>query len=167
MSAAAASSTRPPAGGAGRATRSTGPDAPCAPGPGLLTDAQAERPWALFRLSSATPPSMPPGASTSARVPGLPHRGPGPGTVPNATAHQLPETDRPRRPGGDPDTGQDPDRKSHRHPGPLRPPPHLQRPHRGHQRTPGAPTRHRPGTCATSRTTPPAASSTPDASKTT
>ena len=36
----------------------------------------------------------------------------------------------------------------------------------GHQRTPGAPTRHRPGTCATSRTTPSAASSTPDASKT-
>ena len=37
----------------------------------------------------------------------------------------------------------------------------------GHQRTPGAPTRHRPGTCATSPTTPSAASSTPDASKTT
>ena len=37
----------------------------------------------------------------------------------------------------------------------------------GDQRTPGAPTRHRPGICATSRTTPSAASSTPDASKTT
>ena len=37
----------------------------------------------------------------------------------------------------------------------------------GDQRTPGAPTRHRPGTCATSPTTPSAASSTPDASKTT
>ena len=37
----------------------------------------------------------------------------------------------------------------------------------GDQRTPGAPTRHRPGTCATSCTTPSAASSTPDASKTT
>ena len=36
-----------------------------------------------------------------------------------------------------------------------------------HQRTPGAPTRHRPGTCATSPTTPSATSSTPDASKTT
>ena len=36
-----------------------------------------------------------------------------------------------------------------------------------HQRTPGAPTRHRPGICATSPTTPSAASSTPDASKTT
>ena len=52
-------------------------------------------------------------------------------------------------------------------PGLLRPPPYLQRPHRSHQRAPGAPTRHRPGTCATSRTTPSAASSTPDASKTT
>ena len=30
-------------------------------------------------------------------------------------------------------------------PGLLRPPPYLQRPHRSHQRTPGAPTRHRPG----------------------
>ena len=68
---------------------------------------------------------------------------------------------------GDPDTGQNPDRKSLRHPGLLRPPPYLQRPHRSHQRAPGAPTRHRPGTCATSRTTPSAASSTPDASKTT
>ena len=37
----------------------------------------------------------------------------------------------------------------------------------GHQRAPGAPTRHRPGTCATWPTTPSAASSTPDASKTT
>lgn len=37
----------------------------------------------------------------------------------------------------------------------------------GDQRTPGAPTRHRPGLCATSPTTPSAASSTPDASKTT
>ena len=30
-------------------------------------------------------------------------------------------------------------------PGLLRPPPYLQQPHRSHQRTPGAPTRHRPG----------------------
>ena len=37
----------------------------------------------------------------------------------------------------------------------------------GHQRTPGAPTRHRPGICATSPTTPSEASSTPAASKTT
>ena len=36
-----------------------------------------------------------------------------------------------------------------------------------HQRTPGAPTRHRPGICATWPATPSAASSTPDASKTT
>ena len=36
-----------------------------------------------------------------------------------------------------------------------------------HQRTPGAPTRHRPGICATSPATPSAASSTPAASKTT
>ena len=36
-----------------------------------------------------------------------------------------------------------------------------------HQRTPGAPTRHRPGICATSPATPSAASSTPNASKTT
>ena len=52
-------------------------------------------------------------------------------------------------------------------PGLLRPPPYLQRPHRSDQRAPGAPTRHRPGTCATWPTTPSAASSTPDASKTT
>nr|WP_309315567.1 transposase [Actinomyces oris] len=37
----------------------------------------------------------------------------------------------------------------------------------GHQRTPGAPTRHRPGICATWPATPSAASSTPAASKTT
>ena len=37
----------------------------------------------------------------------------------------------------------------------------------GDQRTPGAPTRHRPGICATWPATPSAASSTPDASKTT
>ena len=36
-----------------------------------------------------------------------------------------------------------------------------------HQRTPGAPTRHRPGICATWPATPSATSSTPDASKTT
>ena len=36
-----------------------------------------------------------------------------------------------------------------------------------HQRTPGTPTRHRPGLCATWPATPSAASSTPDASKTT
>ena len=52
-------------------------------------------------------------------------------------------------------------------PGLLRPAPYLQRPHRSDQRAPGAPTRHRPGICATSPTTPSAASSTPDASKTT
>ena len=52
-------------------------------------------------------------------------------------------------------------------PGLLRPPPYLQRPHRGDQRALGAPTRHRLGTCATSPTTPSAALSTPDASKTT
>ena len=51
-------------------------------------------------------------------VPGLP-RGPGPGKVPDATAHRLPETGRPRRAGGDPDPGQDPDRKSLRHPCPT------------------------------------------------
>ena len=52
-------------------------------------------------------------------------------------------------------------------PGLLRPPPYPQRPHRSDQRAPGAPTRHRPGICATSPTTPSAASSTPAASKTT
>ena len=49
----------------------------------------------------------------------------------------------------------------------YRPPPYLQRPTPGDQRAPGAPTRHRPGICATSPATPSAASSTPDASKTT
>ena len=52
-------------------------------------------------------------------------------------------------------------------PGLLRPPRTSNGPTPGHQRTPGAPTRHRPGICATSPTTPSAASSTPDASKTT
>ena len=46
---------------------------------------------------------------------------------------------------GDSDTGQNPDQPQPGRPGLLRPPPYLQRPHRSHQRTPGAPTRHRPG----------------------
>ena len=48
-------------------------------------------------------------------IPGLQGRGPGPGKVPDATAHQLPETGHPRRAGGD----HDPDRKSLRHPWPT------------------------------------------------
>ena len=50
---------------------------------------------------------------------GLPHRGSGPGKVPDATAHRLPEAGRPQWAGGDPDTSQGPDRKSLRHPWPT------------------------------------------------
>ena len=52
-------------------------------------------------------------------------------------------------------------------PGLLRPPRTSNGPTPSHQRAPGAPTRHRPGICATWPATPSAASSTPDASKTT
>ena len=52
-------------------------------------------------------------------------------------------------------------------PGLLRPPRTSNGPTPGDQRTPGAPTRHHPGICATWPATPSAASSTPDASKTT
>ena len=39
--------------------------------------------------------------------------------------------------------GQNPQTQSQGHPGLLRPPPHQQRPHRSHQRTPRTPPRHR------------------------
>ena len=68
---------------------------------------------------------------------------------------------------GDPDTGQNPDRKSLRHPGLLRPPPHLQRPHAKPSTDARSTYAASPWASATSPTTPSAASSTPDASKTT
>ena len=46
---------------------------------------------------------------------------------------------------GDPDTGQNPDQPQPERPGLLRPPRTSNDPTPGHQRTPGAPTRHRPG----------------------
>ena len=68
---------------------------------------------------------------------------------------------------GDPDTGQNPDRKSLRHPGLLRPPPYLQRPHAKPSTDAWSTYAASPWASATSPATPSAASSTPDASKTT
>ena len=68
---------------------------------------------------------------------------------------------------GDPDTGQNPDRKSLRHPGLLRPPPHLQRPHAKPSTGAWSTYAASPWASATWPVTPSAASSTPDASKTT
>ncbi len=118
MSAAAASSGRSRAGGAGQVTGSTGPGAPCTPGPACSPTLRpsVSRPCSLM---IATLRSRPPGASTSTRPQGLQGRGPGPGKVPDATAHRLPEAGRPRRAGRDPGTGQNPDRKSLRHPWPT------------------------------------------------
>ena len=87
-------------------------------GAGLLTDVQAERLVTLFADDRHAAVQAAWGVYQRP-VPGLPHRGFGPGKVPDATAHRLPETDRPRRARGDPDTGQDPDRKSLRHPWPT------------------------------------------------
>ncbi len=113
-------------------------------GAGLLTDAQAERLENLFAddRHAAVQASW---GVYQRPVPGLQGRGPGPGTVPDATAHRLLEAGRPRRAGGDPDTGQDHDRKSCPHPWPTSTALDLQWPHRGDQRASGAPTRHRPG----------------------
>ena len=58
--------------------------------------------------------------------------------------------------------GQDTQTPSRGHPGLLRPPPHLQWPHRSHQRPPRTPTRLRPQTCETSPTTSPEHSSKPE-----
>ena len=122
--------------------------------------------WRTSSLMIATLRSRPPGC-LPAPHPGLQDRGPGPGEAPDATAHRLPETGRPRRAGGDPDTGQDPDRKSLRHPWPTStapvPPTALPKQSTGAWSTYAA----SPWDSATSRTTPSAASSTPDASKTT
>ena len=87
-------------------------------GAGLLTDAQAERLENLFAddRHAAVQASW---GVYQRPVPGLQGRGPGPGTVPDATAHRLLEAGRPRRAGGDPDTGQDHDRKSCPHPWPT------------------------------------------------
>ena len=97
-------------------------------GAGLLTDAQAERLENLFAddRHAAVQASW---GVYQRPVPGLPHRGPGLGKVPDATAHRLPEAGRPQRAGGDPDTGKDPDQPQPGRPGLLRPPPYLQRPH--------------------------------------
>ena len=97
-------------------------------GAGLLTDAQARRLEVLFADERHAAVQAAWGVYQRP-VPGLPHRRPGPGKVPDATAHRLPETGHPRRARGDPDTGQDPDQPQPGRPGLLRPPPHLQRPH--------------------------------------
>ena len=57
--------------------------------------------------------------------------------------------------------GQNTQTPSRGHPGLLRPPPHLQQPHRSHQRPPRTPTRLHPRTSETSPTTPPEHSSKP------
>ena len=116
------------AGGAGRVSGSTGSGAPYAPGPACspAPGPGVSRPCSPM---SAALRSGPPGVSTSARFQVYRGEGPGPGKVPGATGHQLPEADRPRRARGDHDAGQDPDRLQPGRPGLLRPPPQLQRPH--------------------------------------
>ena len=163
---AAASSGRSRAGGAGRVTGSTGPGAPCTLGPACspMLRPSVSR---LCSLMIATLRSRPPGASTSARFQAYGVDDSGLGKYLMQRLIKLPEAGHPRRAGRDPDPGKDPDQPQPGHSGLLRPAPYLQRPTPGDQRAPGAPTRHRPGTCATWPTTPSAASSTPDASKTT
>ena len=68
---------------------------------------------------------------------------------------------------GDPDTGQNPDQPQPGRPGLLRPPPYLQRPHAKPSTDARSTYAASPWASATSPTTPSAASSTPDASKTT
>ena len=87
-------------------------------GAGLLTDTRTRRLEALFADERRAPVRASWGVYQRP-VPGLQGRGPGPGKVPDATGHQLPETDRPRRARGDHDAGQGPDRKSLRHPWPT------------------------------------------------
>ena len=166
MSAADASNERSRAGGAGQVTGSTGPGAPCTPGPACSPTLRTSV-SRLCSLMSATPRSRPPGASTSARFQAYRAEEAGLGkylmrrlidSLKQAIPDELEEIqtlartltsrsqdilayfDHPRTSNG---------------------------PTPGDQRAPGAPTRHRPGICATSPTTPSAASSTPDASKTT
>ena len=87
-------------------------------GAGLLTDTRTRRLEALFADERRAPVRAAWGVYQRP-VPGLQGRGPGPGKVPDATGHQLPEADRLRRARGDHDAGQDPDRKSLRHPWPT------------------------------------------------
>ena len=85
MSAAVVSNERSRVGGAGRVTGSTGPGAPYAPGP-VLADTQTRCFAALFAderhaaVQAAWDVYQRP-------VPGLSHRGLGPGAVLDATAH--------------------------------------------------------------------------------
>ena len=166
MSAAAASRGRSRAGGAGRVTGSTGPGAPYTPGPACspMPRPSVSRPCSLM---IATLRSRPPGASTSTRFQAYRTEDPGLGkylmqrlidSLRQAVPDELEEIQT---------LAKTLTERASDTPGLLRPPPYLQRPHRSDQRAPGAPTRHRPGTCATWPTTPSAASSTPDASKTT
>ena len=135
-------------------------------GAGLLTDTRTRRLEALFADERRAPVRAVWGVYQRP-VPGLQGRGPGPGKVPDATAHRLLEAGRLRRARGDHDAGQDPDRKSLRHPWPT-------------STAPAPPTAPRqaingrlehlaasPWASATWPATPSAASSTPDASKTT
>ena len=88
-------------------------------GADLLTDAQAQRLENLFADERNAPVKATWGVHQRL-TPGLPRPGPGPGEVPDATAHQLPEAGRPDRAGGGRGAGQDPDRAQRRHPGLLR-----------------------------------------------
>ena len=87
-------------------------------GAGLLTDTRTRRLEALFADERRAPVRAVWGVYQRP-VPGLQGRGPGPGKVPDATAHRLLEAGRLRRARGDHDAGQDPDRKSLRHPWPT------------------------------------------------
>ena len=126
-------------------------------GAGLLTDTQTERLENLFADDRHAAVQAAWGVYQPSSKP----------TAPRTRAYRLPEAGRSRRAGGDPDPGKDPDRKSLRHPGLLRPPliP-LTAPPR--QSTDAWSTyAASPWDSAISPATPSAASSTPDASKTT
>ena len=120
-------------------------------GAGLLTDAQAERLETLFADERHAAVQAAWGVYQRP-VPGLPHRGPGPGKVPDATAHRLSETGRGSLTQAIPDgleeiqtlaktlISRSQDVLAY-----FDLPRTSNGPTPGDQRAPGAPTRHRPG----------------------
>ena len=120
-------------------------------GAGLLTDVQAERLVTLFADDRHAAVQAAWGVYQRP-VPGLPHRGFGPGKVPDATAHRLPETGRGSLKQAIPDgleeiqtlaktlTSRSQDILAY-----FDRPRTSNGPTPGDQRAPGAPTRHRPG----------------------
>ena len=97
-------------------------------GAGLLTDAQAERLEALFADDRHAAVQAAWGVYQRL-IQAYRTEDPGLKKVPDATAHRLLEAGHPRRAGGDPDPGKDPDQPQPGHSGLLRPAPYLQRPH--------------------------------------